>query len=159
MVRYSTSAPLVSLAMRRRGTRVKSRRSREKSESSLKMVDFRDLSNTDVWYEPRAVSYGAQAPTMSADSRLRPPTSADTLFLLSTATHWAVLINTNCWYGCKELKSRSHGQTGHATNFERLITYASSGCRASIHTNTPDITLRSLHQFLVTPGFREISKS
>ena len=33
------------------------------------------------------------------------PAFAQNLFLLSPALHWAVLINTNAWYGCEELKS------------------------------------------------------
>ena len=30
---------------------------------------------------------------------------------------WAVLINTNGWYGCEELKSRRYGRVVNATNF------------------------------------------
>ena len=30
---------------------------------------------------------------------------------------WAVLINTNGWYGCEELKSRSTKRVRNATNF------------------------------------------
>ena len=37
---------------------------------------------------------------------VKPPLFAQCLFLLSTALQWAVLINTNASYGCKELKSR-----------------------------------------------------
>ena len=50
------------------------------------------------------------------DPRLRVHTFADTLFLLSPATHWAVLINTNGWYGYEELKSRRYGRVRNATN-------------------------------------------
>ena len=39
------------------------------------------------------------------------------LFLLSPALYLAVLINTNAWYGCEELKSRSRGRVVNATNF------------------------------------------
>ena len=30
------------------------------------------------------------------------PRVAQTLLLLSPVMHWAVLINTNAWYGCEE---------------------------------------------------------
>ena len=45
------------------------------------------------------------------------PGFAHNLFLLSPALHWAVLINTNAWYGCEELKSRRYGRVRNATNF------------------------------------------
>ena len=38
-------------------------------------------------------------------------------FPSSPVMQWAVLINTNAWYGCEELKSRSRGRVGNATNF------------------------------------------
>ena len=45
------------------------------------------------------------------------PGFAQNLFLLSPALHWAVLINTNGWYGCEELKSRRYKRVRIATNF------------------------------------------
>ena len=42
---------------------------------------------------------------LQADLRLRVRTFAEGVLLLSPASHWAVLINTNGWYGYEELKS------------------------------------------------------
>ena len=36
------------------------------------------------------------------DVTVMAPGFAQNLFLLSPALHWAVLINTNAWYGCEE---------------------------------------------------------
>ena len=51
------------------------------------------------------------------DVRLKGTSISERVFLLSPATHWAVLINTNGCHGCKELNSRSPKRVRNATNF------------------------------------------
>ena len=55
---------------------------------------------------------------VEGDVTVMVPGFAQTLFLLSPALHWAVLINTNAWYGCEELKSRRLKRVCNAKNFD-----------------------------------------
>ena len=57
-------------------------------------------------------------PTKDAgDVTLKGTSFSERVFLLSPATHWAVLINTNGCHGCEELNSRSAKRVRNATNF------------------------------------------
>ena len=53
----------------------------------------------------------------SGDVTLKGTSFSERVFLLSPATHWAVLINTNGCHGCEELNSRSAKRVRNATNF------------------------------------------
>ena len=95
------------------------------------------------------------------------PGFAMNLFLLSPVMHWAVLINTNAWYGCEELKSRSRGRVVNATNFvsRRAYIQVTFWCEqkgTTLHSldrsDLSDCQSENLRS-LATPGFREISKS
>ena len=52
-----------------------------------------------------------------ADVTLKGFMFAETLLLLSLASHWAVLLNTNGWYGCEELNSSCPKRVRNAENF------------------------------------------
>ena len=52
-----------------------------------------------------------------ADVTLKGVMFAETLLLLSLASHWAVLLNTNGWYGCEELNSSCPKRVRNAENF------------------------------------------
>ena len=67
---------------------------------------------------------------LGIDVTVMAPRFAQNLFLLSPAFfHWAVLINTNAWYGCEELKSRSILRDVDATNFaDRKLKRSSFEC-------------------------------
>ena len=54
---------------------------------------------------------------VSGDVTLKSMSFSERVFLLSPATHWAVLINTNGCHGCEELNSRSAKRVRNATNF------------------------------------------
>ena len=59
--------------------------------------------------------------SVSADVTVMAPGFAHNLFLLSPASHWAVLIDTNGWYGCEELNSKRLPRVFDATNFARRL--------------------------------------
>ena len=84
---------------------------------------------------------------------------AESLFLLSPATHWAVLINTNGWHGCEELKSRSVQRVLDATNFADRKRSSRVGAEGPFTPQKRITALHSLQISLDTPGYREISKS
>ena len=74
---------------------------------------------------------------------------------VSAALHWAVLINTNGWYGCEELNSRSTKQVNDAKNF--------ASPRRSAHADVEDLFTPQkasvlLYSFLKSPGTPGISK-
>ena len=48
-------------------------------------------------------------------------TFAESLLLLSPASHSDGIINTNGWYGYEELKSGWYMRYLHVTNFERRL--------------------------------------
>ena len=52
---------------------------------------------------------------------MRVCTFAEVVLLLSPVMYWAVLINTNGWYGYEELKSGWYMRYLHVTNFERRL--------------------------------------
>ena len=87
------------------------------------------------------------------------PGFAQNLFLLSPATHWAVLINTNAWYGCEELNSRRYGRVLIVTNFVTRVRRRRADVQPSFSHQPLGTTLHTLQRTPVSPGFREISKS
>ena len=96
---------------------------------------------------------------VTADVTVMVPGFGRDLFLLSPALHWAVLINTNGWYGCEELKSRRYKRVRIATNFASRLRSHRTDSEPPFTPNKPGIPLHSFHRSLVPPGFREISKS
>ena len=93
------------------------------------------------------------------DVTVMAPGFAQNLFLLSPALHWAVLINTNDWYGCEELKSRRYGRVLIVTNFVTRIRRRRADVQPSFSHQPLGTTLHTLQRTPVSPGFREISKS
>ena len=73
-----------------------------------------------------------------ADVTVMVPGFALTLFLLSPALHWAVLINTNGWYGCEELKSAGYTRVRNATNFATCL--KSSALTLRVHSHPTNLT-------------------
>ena len=84
---------------------------------------------------------------------------AQGLFLLSPALHWAVLINTNGWYGYEELKSGWYMRYLHVTNFVRRLRTLRALAEPLFTAQLPGPSLHSLQRSHVLAGFREISKS
>ena len=96
---------------------------------------------------------------LQGDLRLRVRTFAEGLLLLSPASHWAVLINTNGWYGYEELKSGWYMRYLHITNFERRLRTLRALAEPLFTAQLPGTSLHSLQRSHVLAGFREISKS
>ena len=69
------------------------------------------------------------------DVTVMTPAFAHNLFLLSPALHWAVLINTNGWYGCEELNSWRYGRVLNATNFVTRIRHRRVDVLPIFHTS------------------------
>ena len=67
------------------------------------------------------------------------PGFAQSLFLLSPALHWAVLINTNGWYGCEELRSRRYKRVHIATNFASRLRSHRTDSEPPFTPNKPGI--------------------
>ena len=70
------------------------------------------------------------------DVTVMAPAFAQTLFLLSPALHWAVLIYTNGWYGCEELKSRRLLRVSNATNFATRLRRRRVNTQPFFHTSS-----------------------
>ena len=87
------------------------------------------------------------------------PGFALNLFLLSPALHWAVLINTNGWYGCEELKSRRYSQVRNATNFASRLRGSQADVQPACRCEQKAPLLTAFKDLIVQTGFRAISKS
>ena len=94
-----------------------------------------------------------------ADSRLRVCTFAEVVLLLSPVMYWAVLINTNGWYGYEELRSGWYMRYLHVTNFERRLRTLRALAEPLFTAQLPGPSLHSLQRSNVLAGFGEISKS
>ena len=77
----------------------------------------------------------------TGDVTVMVPGFATNLFLLSTAMHWAVLINTNAWHGCEELKSRRYKRLRIATNIATRIRSRRAGSEPPFTPYKPAIYL------------------
>ena len=73
-----------------------------------------------------------------ADVTLKGTRFAEGVLLLSPASHWAVLINTNGWYGCEELKFACYTRVRNATNFATCP--KSSGLTLRVHSHPTKLT-------------------
>ena len=81
-----------------------------------------------------------------ADSRLRVCTFAEVVLLLSPVMYWAVLINTNGWYGYEELRSGWYMRYLHVTNFERRLRTLRALAEPLFTAQLPDPSLHSLQR-------------
>ena len=77
------------------------------------------------------------------------PGFARALFLLSPALHWAVLINTNAWYGCEELNSRSTKRVFDATNFAMHLRRRRLSVQLFFHTRSQALIFTAFKGLLV----------
>ena len=73
-----------------------------------------------------------------ADVRLKGTSFSEGLLLLSPVMHWGVLINTNGWYGCEELKSACSTRVRNATNFATCL--KSSALTLRVHSHSTNLT-------------------
>ena len=97
---------------------------------------------------------------VSGDVTLKGMSFSERVFLLSPATHWVVLINTNGCHGCEELNSRSAKRVRNATNFATRLRSARADIQRPFRgvKNAPFfIAFKDLLALLDL--FREISKS
>ena len=69
--------------------------------------------------------------------------------LLSQALHWAVLINTNGWYGCEELNSTRSKWVCIATNFATRIRSRWADSEPLFTPDTQGIPLHSLQRSII----------
>ena len=85
------------------------------------------------------------------------PRFAQSLLLLSRATHPAGLINTNGWHGYGELKSEFIKRVLDATNFVTRLRSPLRGGGGSVHTTKASIAPQGLQRSLDKFACREIS--
>ena len=69
--------------------------------------------------------------------------------LLSPASHWAVLINTNGWYGFEELKSRSTKRVFDAANFAMRLRRRRLSVQLFFHTRSQALIFTDFKGLLV----------
>ena len=114
-----------------------------------------------MWYGRETITERktAQDDRERGDPRLRVRTFAERVLLLSPASHWAVLINTNGWCGCEELKSGLAMRYLHVANFERRLRTLQADAEPLFTAQLPGPSLHSLQRAHGQAGFREISKS
>ena len=94
-----------------------------------------------------------------ADLTLKVHRLSEALLLLSPASHWALLINTNGWYGYEELNSSWNLQVRNATNFATRLCSSHTDLESPFTHQKPNPSPHNLQRSQVPAGFKEISKS